>query len=104
MRKPSAPDDILVTLLSRAIEIGADELEVQYQDRQDWVCALKGGSGLSIASFPSNSPESVALRRQLMAIGKRGKTIETCEGACRVTVSTYEDFGEPAFRARLRKA
>jgi len=103
MAKSSSPMDILGTLVFKAVEIGANELEVEYKDGKEWVFARKDAFGFGIASFPSAGNQAAALRQQLEAIGKRGKTIQAPATAYSLKVSTYDDFGETAYRVRIKK-
>ena len=94
--------DVLAELVAQAVTCGADSLEVEYADGCEEVCAMKGEYGFGIAMLPSGSEEATALRDELHAIGKRGKTIGTPAGDFRVTVSRHESFGETAYRVRIQ--
>ena len=102
IRPDTNPDSILARLVARAVEYGADGLEIEYKDGHEQVCAMKGCLGFGIARFPSSSEEAGALRDQLCAIGRRGTTITTSAGDARLKVSTYESFGETGYRVQIQ--
>jgi len=95
--------DLLGGLLSRAIEIGADELEIECKDGLEEVYALKDNTGLRIAAFEANSKPASSLLEQLYAIGKNGKRIQISGAVYRVRVTTYDSFGEDAFRVGISR-
>jgi len=99
--------DVLAGLVAQAVAYGANSLEIECKDGHEEVCAMKGSVGFGIASFPSASEEARDLRGRLHSMGRKGKTIRTPAGDFRVTVSSYESFGETAYRvltqARPRK-
>ena len=97
------PDDILARLVAQAIDHGADGLEIEYKDGHEEVCAMKGCFGFGIARMPSSSEEATALRDQLCAIGRKGKTITTAAGDFRLKVSPFESFGETAYLVEIQK-
>lgn len=92
---------VLEGLVMQAVAYGADSLDIEYKDGYEEVSAMKGSFGFGIASLPSASEEATGLRRQLRSIGRRGRTIRTPAGDFRVTVSSYESFGEMAYRVRM---
>ena len=102
IRPRSNPDDILTRLVTEAVRQGADELEIEYRDGCEEVCAMKGGVGLGIASLDSSGEEACALREQLRAIGKKGGTITAGTASFRLHVSTYDSFGEDAYRVKIQ--
>ena len=82
------------------LEIGADELEFEYEGRDLWVTAFRGPTGLGIGSVESNSDESRQLIASIEALRRR-KTVKVDQTICRVSVSRYESFGEWAWRVKL---
>lgn len=90
-------------LVSEAIRLGAQALEVEYKDGYEEVWAVKGGIGHGIAKLGSSSPQAVALRDELYDIAERKRrvTVGGCEYELRGRV--YESFGEDAFRLELRR-
>lgn len=104
MIKPRTnPDDILVRLVSKAMRHGADELEIEYPDGCEEVCAMKDGMGFGIASLDSSGEEACVLREQLCAIEKRGATVSTDGASFRLRVDMYDSFGETAHRVRIER-
>jgi hypothetical protein len=99
----SSSDDILSRLVTEAVRHGADELEIEYRDGCEEVCAMKNCTGIGIASLDSSGEEACALRKQLCAIGRKGTTIEAGGAIFRVQVSTYDSFGEDAYRVRIQR-
>lgn len=68
---PEEQESILEFFAAEAIRLGADELEVEYDEGEDHIYALKSGSGFTIASLPW----STALRKELSAITRRKRVI-----------------------------
>ena len=91
-------------IVSKAIEIGADKLEIEYKDGYEEVFTLKGGRGFGIAKLESSSEEAALLREELYVIGKRKKgRIRTADAHYDVNVEIFDSFGEDAFRVTLEK-
>jgi hypothetical protein len=91
---------MLEEFLQKALEIGADELEFEYEDRDLCVIAFRGPTGLGIGSVESNSNESRQLIAEIEALRRR-KPAKVDQTICRVSVSRYESFGEWAWRVKL---
>ena len=85
-----------------AVDLGADALEVEYQDGHDEVVAYKGAAGREIARFPSGAPQACALRRDLYATKRRLLRFNTKGRGYAVRAEVYDNFGEDAFRVELR--
>ncbi len=98
----TSPDDILARLITQAVRHGADELEISYNNGCEEVDAIKNGVGIGIASLDSTSEEASALREQLYAIGKKGKTINAGGAIFLVQVSIFDSFGEDAYRVKIQ--
>ena len=96
--------DILATLVSKAIEIGADKLEVEYKDRHEEVTAIKGSMGVGISNLRSDSKEAITLLDELWKHRKKMKKIEIGGVHFKLKISTFENFGETAFRVVIRRA
>ena len=64
-------EGIVQRLAAEAIRLGADFLDVEYNDGYEEVVAAKGGLGHAIARFRSSSREAVALREELHRIVRR---------------------------------
>jgi hypothetical protein len=100
----SEPEGILDSLVSKAVRQGADTLEIEYKDGREEICAMRGDIGYSIASIESSSDDAATLREQVSGIGKKGKIIAVHGASYRLTVKTYESFGETAFRVRIERS
>jgi hypothetical protein len=96
------PDDVLGQLVAKAVAYGADRLEIEYKDGHEQVCAMKGSFGVGIARFPSLSDEARCLRAHLHAIRRKGRRITTDAGDFLLRASTYDSFGETAYRVQIR--
>lgn len=96
--------DLLGTLVSKAIQLGADELEIEYKDGQEMVFACKAGLGFGIAAFRSSGKEAASLLEQVRTIGKKGKNIEVFGAKYRLKVTAFDSFGETAYRVAIREA
>ena len=75
-RKPLNPDNILVQLVTTALQYGADALNVEYKDGHEEVDAMKGDLGIGIACWESESEQAESLVAQLAAAKKRATTVE----------------------------
>ena len=93
---------MLEKFLKTAVEMDAEMLEIDYKDGQERVCALRGPTGVSIGSVPSNTRESEALFESIEALRKR-KQVSIGGTKWRVAVSEYESFGQWAHRIKLTK-
>ncbi|HMD95978.1 MAG TPA: hypothetical protein VKM93_01420 [Terriglobia bacterium] len=92
-------------LVLEAVRVGADFIEMEYKDGYEEICFMKGGPEFGSGSgslLKSSSERAKALRKELWAL-KRKKARVTVGGVqYRLSVSTYDSFGETAFRARLQ--
>ena len=96
---PEERESILEFFAAEAIRLGADELEVEYDEGKDHIYALKGGSGFSIASLPW----STALRKELSATTRRKRVIEVDGAKVELRATSFDSFGETAYRVELRR-
>ncbi len=96
---PEERESILEFFAAEAVRLGADELEVEYDEGEDHIFALKGGSGFSIASLPW----STALRKELSAITRRKRVIVVDGENVELRAKSYDSFGELAYRVELRR-
>jgi hypothetical protein len=95
-------DDVLGQLVAKAVAYGADGLEIEYKDGHEEVCAMKGSFGVGIARFPSLSDDARCLRDQFHAIRRKGRRVTTDAGDFLLRASTYDSFGETAYRVQIR--
>ncbi len=94
---------MLHQFLQKAVDLGADGLEIDYKDGHERVAAMHGPLGAGIGSLPSGSKESNQLLAEIDAL-KKCKRVEIGGVVYRATVSEYDSFGESAFRIKLSKA
>lgn len=50
----SGASDVLLKLIARAIEVGADDMEIEYKNHREEVFAVGAGIGVGIASLDSS--------------------------------------------------
>jgi hypothetical protein len=55
-------NDVLLELVAKTLAVGATEMQVEYEDREEHVLAFQEGVGFGIASFDAGSQEAQALR------------------------------------------
>ena len=99
----SPPNDILERLVLDALRHGADELDVEYKDGHEEVCAMKSNIGIGIASLESSSEEAGELRKRLYAMTKKRDTITIQGTSYHLKAEIYDSFGEDAFRVAIRR-
>ena len=100
----SKKDSPLTTISSKAIEIGANELEIEYKNGYEEVFAVKGGQGFVVARLNSSTEGAALLRAELYAIGKRKSgRIRTAGAKYNLQVEIFDSFGEDAFRVKFEK-
>jgi hypothetical protein len=92
---------ILDNLVAKAIDIGADALEVEYNDGCEEVYARKGNTGIGIAMLPSDGPEATALRRQLRGAIRRKRRVHVEGIEFKLSVREYDSFGETAYHVEI---
>lgn len=97
----SARSDILTDIVARVLSAGATEFEVEYKDRHEEVCAMRGPIGFRIASLPSASPPAKELRSQLYDLKKKRKKITIDGASYSLRVEVFDSFGEDAFRVTI---
>ena len=98
--------DISGTVLARSItkaeELGGDRLSIEYKDRHEEVCAMKGFMGFGIEHVESDSDEGKQLREMLYALRRRKRV--TIQGVrYRIKVDVFDSFGEDAFEVEFAR-
>lgn len=92
---------MLLNLLEKAVQLGADYIEVEYKDGKEWIFAYRGNMGSGIASL--DSEEAKPLFRELDALRKQKQAV--LGGATyRLGFSRYESFGEWVQRIEIKPA
>jgi hypothetical protein len=93
-------------LVLDAVRVGADFIEMEYKDGYEEIYFMKGGPEFGSGSgftLKSSSKRAAALRKEFWSLaGKKSRV--TIDGVpYRLSVSSYDSFGETAFRAELRR-
>jgi LexA DNA binding domain len=98
------PTTLLEGLCGHALSLGAQSIKVEYKDSREWVFALKGGTGISIANYESSGTDAKELRENLYAAAK--KPVRTVfDGQVYILkVRRFESFGEDAFEVSIDPA
>lgn len=94
---------IVHELITDAVGLGADTIQVEYRDGNEEVSVLKGGVGVEIARFPSMGKRSVALRKELDQLRKKKTTVTVNGAEYEIRARAYELFAEQAYEVRLRR-
>jgi hypothetical protein len=95
-------NDILLELVAKTLAVGATEMQVEYEDREEHVLAFQEGVGFGIARLDASSEEAQALREALYQI-KRKQKIVTIEGVeYRLRARIHQSFGEDVFRVTIK--
>ncbi len=98
------PTTLLEGLCGHALSLGAQSIEVEYNDRHEWVFANKGDTRIRIAKYKNSGADAKELRGNLHAASK--KPIRTAIGG-RVyvlNVEVFESFDEDSFGVSIRLA
>lgn len=103
LSKHSETSDVLLELVARAIKVDADDMEIEYKNGREEVCAVSSGIGVGIASLDSGSEEARLLREELYAIAKKKRVVRISGCAYAMRVQIFASFGEDAFRVTISK-
>jgi hypothetical protein len=96
-------NDILLELVAKTLAVGATEMLVEYEGREERVFAFREGVGFGIASLDASSEEAQALREALYQIRRKQKIV-TIEGVeYRLRVRIHQSFGEDVFRVTIKE-
>src|ERR1700730_10208993 len=94
----------LLEMVAKTLAVGATEMQVEYEGREEHVLAFQEGVGFGIASLDASSDEAQTLREALYQI-RRKQTIVAIEGGeSRLQARIDQLFGEDVFRVTIRKA
>ena len=104
MKEASQALSPLAKVTAKALEVGAQELEVEYKSGWEEVCAMRGNFGVGIARFKASSEEGSGLREQLWEISKKPARIDILGTTYRVRARRFDSFGEVAFRVTIDAA
>jgi hypothetical protein len=94
--------NLLLEVLTKAIHLGTDTVEVERKDDCEVAFAMKGGFGISIASF--KGPEAEAVREALSDQTRKKQRLVVDGKQYEYRVQVYDSFNEAAFRIRIKQA
>jgi len=98
------PATLLEGLCGHALSLGAQSIQVEYKDRQEWVFAYKGGIGIGIANYTSSSADAKELCGNLYAAVKKPIRTVIRGQVYILKVRVFESFGEDAFEVSIDPA
>lgn len=98
------PTTLLEELCGRALKLGAESIEVEYDHGFEQVVAFRGFSGIGIARYASTSADANELRQSLSAAVKKPVRTTFDGRAYVLTVRVFDSFGEEAFRVDIKPA
>lgn len=101
--KPSG-DDVVVRFVKKAMDLGATEIEVEYESGREHIFAVGRHSGVEIASIESGGKEACALREALFDISEQPRKVTIGGSQYALTVQIHQSFGEDVYRITIRKA
>ena len=98
------PTTLLEGLCGHALSLGAQSIEVEYNDDRQWVFANKGDTRIRIANYKASGPDANELRGNLYAAAK--KPVRTVIGGqvYILKVGVFESFGEDSFAVSINLA
>jgi hypothetical protein len=91
---------MLNELLGKAIDLGADRIEIEYKDRSEFVTAYRGPVGIGIGMLNAEQRDKVFAEIEKMK-KQRGK-ITLRNNAYKLKYSEYESFGELVYVIALK--
>ena len=98
------PATLLEGLCGHALSLGAQSIDVEYDDHREWVTADTDGDRFAIANYPSSGSDAKELRENLRAAA--AKPLRTVlAGQVRILkVRVIDSFGEDAFTVSIELA
>jgi repressor LexA len=97
------PFTLLEDLCQHALSLGADSIEVKYQDHRQWVYGRTGKTAISFASFASSSSEAKELRDGLFRAHKKPLRTVPAGQVYVLKVQISDSFGEDAFAVKIER-
>lgn len=91
-------------LLEQSLRLGAEAIEIEFDDGYEIVWAVVGSLGVGLASLPSRSPGARALRAELSRISGRLTPARAAGIDLEPRTTAVESFGECTFRVQMRRA
>jgi hypothetical protein len=98
------PFTLLEDLCRHALECGMDSIEVEYEDQHERVYGMKGNTGISFASFPSDSSDAEELRENLYRAHKKPLRTVLAGQVYILKVRVAQSFGEDNFIVKIEPA
>jgi hypothetical protein len=95
---------ILERFAAEAIRLGAEQLDVEYRDGYEELSAIADAFDFGIGRLRSTGQEAATLRRELDQCARRKRQIVVDGDNYELHARTYDSFGEPSYRVRLRRA
>jgi hypothetical protein len=90
-------ETLLEGLCAHALALGGDFIQVEYKDGRDWVYVFKGGRGICVANYKTDTADSEELRENLYAAAKKHVRAVLYGRLSIIKVSIFDSFGEDAF-------
>ena len=94
---------MLLDFIRKAVELGADEIEIDYKDGQERISAMRGPVGVGIGTVKFSSRESEQLFVEVEAL-RKAKRVDLDAGSYSAKVSEFDNFGETAHGIQLTRA
>src|SRR5215469_13499284 len=95
------PATLLEGICGYALSIGAQSIEVEYEDGKEWVYANHGNTSISIASYKTSSADAKELRANLYAAAKKPVRTVIDGHVYILKVGIFDSFGEDAFAVSI---
>jgi hypothetical protein len=64
---------------------------------------MKNGLGVGIGRLPGSAAEAKALRSELQSLTRRKRSLAVGQVQYELRATTFDSFGETAFRVKLRR-
>jgi hypothetical protein len=105
MGSEKRPDDnYLAAYVRKAIALGVSQIEMEYENGREHIFAVTEHLAVEIDSLESMGEKARALRELLCDIATHPRRLRIGTADYRLTVTTYESFGEDVFRISIRQA
>ena len=95
------PQTLLEGLCGHALALGANAIEVEYQDGSEWVYAHKGDTSISVAHYKASSRDARELLDNLYAAAKRPVRVSLGGKLSILKVRITDSFGEDHFEVTI---
>ena len=92
---------MLIEFIEKAVALGSDAIEIEYQDHKEWIFAYSGCMGCGIGSVASNSKESKLLFEEMDELKKK-KNVTVGGVPYRLAFRQRDSFGEPLYRIEMK--